>query len=259
VYDKENRRIFSAELRDSLGLGKGDPYLAGMQRVRFGLLRSHAATDRVLELGCGTGEYTLFAAGLAGMVVGVDVSEGMLEALAERADTQGVRNLHALQGDVADLALGDTSFDFVYSFSTLYYVPDVGRALAEIHRVLRGGGCAVFELGNRRSLNDRITRRATTGVRSYHLSPDGMRRAVEASGLRVIETRCFQLLPMYAGNLFGFRGGGRLTRLVSGEGRFERWFLSRGWGGRMLDERLSSIRRLRNLAFRHLYVCRKDP
>ncbi len=220
-------------------------YDRAIAELRFAYLREFAAGRDVADLGCGTGSYLLPIAHLARAVYAVDFSGPLLRHLAARAAEAHLKNVRTMLADVRALPLRDHSVDFAFSIATLYYVPEVARALAEAARILRPGGRALFELGNRWSLNTLVAKRSDTGVRSYHISLAEMRRFLAASGFRVDEHRAFQLLPMYGGPLY-------LRPLVSA-----RWkaILGRSFRGRLLDERVSSLPLLRGFAFRHLFVC----
>jgi SAM-dependent methyltransferase len=90
--------------------------------------------SRVLEVGPGKGELAeRIALELRGEVIGVDQSERMVEL------TRG-RGVEACVGDVQTLPFEDGSFDAAVAAWMLYHVPDVGRAVSELARVLRPGG-----------------------------------------------------------------------------------------------------------------------
>lgn len=105
-----------------------------------------AAPRRLLEVGPGRGEMAeRFARELGVEVIGLDQSARMVEL------TLG-RGIEALVGDVCDLPFRDGVFDAVVAAWMLYHVSDVGRALAEIRRVLRPGGTFVAATNGERSL-----------------------------------------------------------------------------------------------------------
>lgn len=84
--------------------------------------------------------------GSAVQLVGMDVSAGIAEAAARRHP-----KLEVHTADVRDLPFDDESFDVVVSVSTLDHFDDkadIPRALAEIARVLRPGGCLLLTLDN---------------------------------------------------------------------------------------------------------------
>ena len=101
--------------------------------------------ERIVDLGCGPGFMTrelALAVGDQGRVYGVDLSEPM-RTLA-RARCAGLSVVELASGDMAALdGLQDSSFDAAIALQSLEYVPEVGRAVSEMARVLRPGGRAV--------------------------------------------------------------------------------------------------------------------
>jgi SAM-dependent methyltransferase len=99
---------------------------------------------RVVDLGCGFGWFCRWAvAEGASSVLGLDVSERMLErAGRETADPRVTYRRGDLE-DVEALGLGSGAFDLAYSSLTLHYLPDVDRVLAGIRAALAPGGVFV--------------------------------------------------------------------------------------------------------------------
>lgn len=95
--------------------------------------------ETVLEIGCGNGRYleALTARGHRGVVVGGDLSEGMLRTA--RPAFGGP----LFVGDAQALPFPTASADVVLAMHMLYHVPDRAQGLAEIRRVLRPGGTAL--------------------------------------------------------------------------------------------------------------------
>jgi demethylmenaquinone methyltransferase/2-methoxy-6-polyprenyl-1,4-benzoquinol methylase len=104
--------------------------------------------QRVLDLGCGTGDLTVGLARLAGRgvaVTGLDYSLPMLKLAREKAVRSGVASdVDFLQGNAVNLPFRDASFDAVgisFAFRNLTYKNPLGRPhLDEVRRVLRPGG-----------------------------------------------------------------------------------------------------------------------
>ena len=95
---------------------------------------AEAQPRRVLEVGCGWGEFAARVRDeLGSVVVATDLSPRMVELSAERG-------LDARVADVQKLPFEDGQFDCVVANWMLYHVPDLDRGLAEIARVLRPGG-----------------------------------------------------------------------------------------------------------------------
>ncbi len=99
--------------------------------------------ERVLDVACGTGDLACGlaeAVGPAGEVVGVDLSQAMVDAAAARAAEACVANVRFERMDAQSLALPDAAFDVVTCCFGLMYLPDPELALAQMRRVLRPGG-----------------------------------------------------------------------------------------------------------------------
>jgi SAM-dependent methyltransferase len=92
-----------------------------------------AAPRRVLDAGCGRGELAERVANAGIDVLALDQSERMVELTR-------ARGVDAVVGDVQALPFADSEFDVVVANFMLYHVPDVGRALSELARVLRPHG-----------------------------------------------------------------------------------------------------------------------
>lgn len=95
--------------------------------------------DRVLDLGCGTGDLSLAAARTAS-VTGVDLSHRMLLRAREKDGSRGGMALELVCGSAFDLPFADGWFDAALSGFVLRNLDDLGRAFAELARVLRPGG-----------------------------------------------------------------------------------------------------------------------
>lgn len=102
------------------------------------------AGQRVLELGCGPGDYTLLLARRGAQVTAIDIAPASLAVTARRAAANGLRDRLRLGLMAAEvLACPSGCFDLVVGFGLLHHaVPH--QLAAEVRRVLRPGGRALF-------------------------------------------------------------------------------------------------------------------
>lgn len=105
-----------------------------------------AEGERVLDVACGTGLASFpiaDAVGPAGGVLGVDLSERMIELARQGAEERGVDHVRFERMDAEALDVPDDAYDVVTCALGLMYVPNVDKALGEMRRALRPGGRAV--------------------------------------------------------------------------------------------------------------------
>jgi ubiquinone/menaquinone biosynthesis C-methylase UbiE len=99
--------------------------------------------ERILEIGPGTGYYTLDLAqwvGPTGTIEIFDLQREFLDHTLRRAREGGLDNVIATQGDATSLPYEDDSLDAVVLTAVLGEIPDRLAALREIHRVLKPNG-----------------------------------------------------------------------------------------------------------------------
>ena len=117
----------------NLGLGCGNP-------LAFGKIKEG---DVVLDLGSGAGIDAILAAkkvGPKGKVIGVDMTEEMIEKAKENAKKQGIKNVEFLLGEIENLPLADNSVDMIITNCVINLTPDKAKTFSEAYRVLKSGG-----------------------------------------------------------------------------------------------------------------------
>jgi len=101
--------------------------------------------ERVLDVGCGTGNAALLATYGGARATGVDAAARLIRVAQRRADVDGVKDVATfVVGDAQALPFEDAAFDVVLSVFGIVFAADAERAFAEALRVLRPGGRALF-------------------------------------------------------------------------------------------------------------------
>ena len=171
-------------------------FLSGAAASRLAALAGIRATDRVLDVGTGTGllPFELLHSGSPpASILGIDISSGMIDQARRRlhlafGDDQRVR---FEQMDAERLELEDNSFDLILSGFALTHIPQPELALREMYRVLRPGGRLAIALGSR----------------PPSLSMDQLRHAIMGVGRKLSERRgrriTGELLDRIVGRLLG--------------------------------------------------------
>lgn len=116
-----------------MGLGCGNP--VALANLKEG--------ETVLDLGSGGGIDVFLAArnvGAGGKVIGVDMTEEMIQKATTTAATHGYANVEFRLGEIENLPVEDNSIDVIMSNCVINLSPDKEQVFREAHRVLRPGG-----------------------------------------------------------------------------------------------------------------------
>ena len=103
---------------------------------------------RVADIGCGTGQMSLYLARNQRTVVGADFSRPSLQLAAAAARRFGAERVQFIEMDLHHPALRPGSFDVVYSSGVLHHTPDPAAAFARVARLARPGGWVIVGLYN---------------------------------------------------------------------------------------------------------------
>ena len=156
------RRFYEEMYRDSdeeLGRKPASGRLSGITRSRYeviyGLL---PGGDKLLDVGCGTGNFALAARGKYEQVYGVDITDSMVGRAVKNADENVIDGVHFSRAD-ADVALPfeDSFFDTVTCIATLQFMFNPYHVLGEFNRVLKRNGALVLQVVNIAFLPRRIS------------------------------------------------------------------------------------------------------
>ncbi|MGW1141811.1 class I SAM-dependent methyltransferase [Streptomyces zhihengii] len=127
-----------------------------------------APADRVLDIGCGTGQTTRLAARLAprGHAVGIDISAPMLERARRDAESEGLANVTFEQGDAQVHAFPGDGYDVLISRGGVMFFADLVAAFTHLRGALVPGGRLAF-LGPQPGGPDSAWSRATAALAPY--------------------------------------------------------------------------------------------
>jgi len=93
----------------------------------------------VLDVGCGTGNFSMKLAEMGCVVTGIDGSEAMLKVARGKAAEKNM-SISYLQMDATELTFEEGTFDAVVSMAAVEFIEDSARAVTEMFRVAKTGG-----------------------------------------------------------------------------------------------------------------------
>jgi len=186
MKDKTNKRFWQrmAKLYAPFMKNAHTLYESICERCRFYLTRKM----NVLELACGSGQLSFPLAEYAGHWEATDFSEKMVAEAKKRVHRP---NLAFSVQDAINLPYATASFDAVLIANALHIMPEPGKVISEIHRVLKPGGILlaptfIWGTDTRQQIGEWVMARA--GFRVFHKwSADGFAAYVEAFGFKVLE------------------------------------------------------------------------
>jgi ubiquinone/menaquinone biosynthesis C-methylase UbiE len=120
------------------------------------------AGERVLEVGCGPGFFTIPAAkivGDGGRVCALDINPVAVETVRRKVKKTRLNNVDVILADATDTKLSTSSFDVAFLFGVIHDLPDVSAVMREMHRVLTINGTLSVERSfhSKANLLDAIT------------------------------------------------------------------------------------------------------
>lgn len=133
VFAEDYTTLEGYNAEADLGLGCGLP--TEFARIKPG--------DTVVDLGSGAGNDCFVArqmAGENGRVIGLDMTEKMVEKARKNAARLGYKNVEFELGDIEEMPFSDETADVVVSNCVMNLVPDKAKAFAETFRILKKGG-----------------------------------------------------------------------------------------------------------------------
>jgi ubiquinone/menaquinone biosynthesis C-methylase UbiE len=109
---------------------------------------------RVLEIGLGQGADAEQIESRGGIYNGVDLTEESVKRVRMRFELKGLKGFERIErASALELPFDNNSFDLVFTHGVLHHIPEIGRAQAEIARVLKPDGKLIMMLYAKWSLN----------------------------------------------------------------------------------------------------------
>ena len=133
--------------------------------------RAIASDARIAEIGCGTGQMSLYLASADRIIVAADLAREPLRVAAAAARRFGLDRVRLVESDLFAPGLRSGAFDVVYSSGVLHHTPNPRAAFAKLARLARPGGIIVLGLYNAFARLPLRARRIAARLSGYRVIP----------------------------------------------------------------------------------------
>jgi ubiquinone/menaquinone biosynthesis C-methylase UbiE len=151
------------------------------------------AGKKVLEVGCGTGKFSEVLAGKGAELTVIDIGKNLVETVTDKIGCQGIA------ADACDMPFEDGSFDIIVSSECVEHTSDPLKAIEEMCRVCRKGGCICLTTPNKLwypvlAISQMLGLRKFAGVENW-IFPVQAKKLLSANGFDAIKLRGCHLWP----------------------------------------------------------------
>ncbi len=126
---------------------------APLREVEKKLLTSIPKQSKILDVGCGSGRFSIGAAQIGHNVTGIDITPAAITAATEKAKKLNLDNVNFLLGDMAEIPFGDDEFDCIFcprfSINAVATFEKRKKAIDEMIRVVKPEGAVYIESFNK--------------------------------------------------------------------------------------------------------------
>lgn len=126
---------------------------APLRKVEKKLLSKLKPNTDLLDLGCGSGRFSVGAAQIGFNVTGVDITPQAIEAAKRKAEKSELTNVRFLVGDMTNLSFKDKNFDYVFcprfSINAVATFSQRKKAIEEMLRIVKDDGIVFIESFNK--------------------------------------------------------------------------------------------------------------
>lgn len=234
---EKEEKSFHDNWASNINLDKLNPYLIGECVVIPESIYSieqlgNIKGKKVLDLGCGSGETSVYLALKGAEVQAVDISPEMIEITKKLAEKHGVKNNVSTDvGNLEAMNFPENTYDAVYGQDILHHL-DFEIIFPKIHKTLKNGGIAVFSEPLAENFIINLLRRLTPNIRTTDEHPFKIKDIKKYGGIfSKYEYKCFQLFTlaiffwMYLSEIFKKKKSRYWKKIIEEYERYKQAFL----------------------------------
>ncbi len=192
IYDKE---------QDEFGFVRTPEREIALRTIKKIAQQNHS----VLEIGAGTGRFTLEVAPLVKQVTAVDVSCKMLDCMRQKMDAQGITNVKRIYGNFMETSF-EAKFDLIISFSAIEYIREKEALFTKIAGLLNPGGHVILTTAHDTFFRwwGRMGNYFRQGIFMDAYRKSEMKKLMAANGLEIKELKDLSLKSIFSKGILLF-------------------------------------------------------
>jgi ubiquinone/menaquinone biosynthesis C-methylase UbiE len=163
------------------------------------------SNQTVLEIGAGTGRFTLKIAPHVKHITAIDISQNMLDCMTKKIEKNNLENIEQIHGSFMEIDLKD-QFDLIVSFSAIEYIKDKEALYGKIADLLKPGGKLILTTAHNTFFRwwGRLGNYFRQKIFMAAYSKKKMRQLLTANGLNVVEMRDLCLKSLFTKGILLF-------------------------------------------------------
>lgn len=179
--------------------------LTASDQINF-VLNHFEGIEKIVEVGCGTGKFTIPLAKAGKKVIAIDYAEEMLDIVREKASHQGLADRIELRhGDIENLDIKSNSAKAVLSIAVLRHFEDETKGLSELTRILDDSGILIIDYLSsfffkpydllKRTFTNKQAIKGHQWFPNYYRSFQMMEKNLKVFNCQIVQKKGFVLLP----------------------------------------------------------------
>lgn len=153
------------------------------------------STDRVMDLGCGSGLICIEIAADVEKVVATDISTKVLDIAAKKAENQNITNIDFLHTRMEAYPFEEESFDAIMAFNIIHLVDDTEQTIERVSKLLKPGGYFISSTVFREDKGMNLMNMILALLMKLRILPKiklpkytDLQKMLDNNGLKIIET-----------------------------------------------------------------------
>lgn len=154
--------------------------------------------DKVLDIGCGSGLFSLWASTKCNYVIGMDISDNAIRKANKSKELLGIKNIEFFNTDFMMIEENQSigKYDVVMLTEVLEHLPDDYNALLKIHKLIKKGGYLLISVPSKNAPLHKNNLRKYNGKDPFDFEVGHLRRYTEDAISKLVKESGFEIIQL---------------------------------------------------------------